>query len=482
MVHAAPSDCPSSTISVASTASALPAIRTCLADSDCCAGQKCVSNVCANTDKIVATVIKSVSKPLNSIYAVFSLWDDNCNPFSVSSQFINSVLRIEEKKPDATTYRPISKDEGWYGLADNSVPSVARALFVIDVSDSVQKNNGIPAIKLAVTSFLQSLAGSGNKVEVAMFAFGGTTATAKDKILFPISADTSTFSNDYTKLQTVINAATFACGSGIDCSTTDLYGAVIYGHQKFVTDPKRITYDFMIVFSDGSDQAGLHTIDEVTKTAQSSGVTVYGVTVPGEGNDPQIWDQIASGGVYNAKDLNSLSVRFKEIATVISALSQTIYVISYCTPSRQGAPSVRAYLNISQATSTTLEFTIDSSIFTQKGLTCSSSNANLTVDVDNIGKALTELVNSQNGNCFYLRRGGAKKKGAASAAMQPFALTSTLLAVLLAAFSSNMYFSGACTAAFDPCTFCFTAVHSFTLIIVFPVNMIAAVCDCSTAV
>jgi hypothetical protein len=396
-------------------------VKTCLNDTDCCGTEKCVSRVCVNVEKIAVTVIKSVSKPLNNIYAVFSLWDDKCNPYSVSSQSLNAVLRIEERKTVSGVFSPISNDESWYGLAENAVPIVARALLVLDVSNSVQKNNGILAIKTAVTSFLTSLAGSGDKVEVAMFGFGGTTVGAKDQILFPISANTTAFSSNYANLQSAITSATFACDKTIDCTTTDLYGAVIYGLQKFTIDAKRITYDFMLVFSDGSDQAGLHTIEDVVSNTENSAVTVYGVTIPGEGNSLTIWKQIASGGVYDAKDLASLKTKFQEIAIIISAFSRNIYVISYCTPSRQGSPTVKVVLNVSQQSNPAFQFTVDSKIFEVNGArVCSEENANFSMDLGNIGNAVAELVSSEDaGGCFFSRRGSRSSSRSYGATTSP---------------------------------------------------------------
>lgn len=417
-------DCAIGTVSN-SNANQNKSIRTCVNDTDCCNGDQCVSRICVDTENIVVTVIKSVSKPLNNIYAIFSLWDEKCNPYAVSSQSLNAVLRIEERKTVGGIFSPISNDESWYGLAENAVPTVARALLVLDVSNSVQKNNGIVAIKTAVTSFLTSLRGSGDKVEVAMFGFGGTTASAKDQILFPISVNTTAFSSNYDELQTAITEATFACNEKIDCTTTDLYGAVIFGLQKFATDEKRITYDFMLVFSDGSDQAGLHTIEEVVSSTEISSVTVYGVTIPGEGNSLTIWNQIASGGVYDAKDLNSLKTKFQEIATIISAFSRTIYVITYCTPSRQGSPTVKVILNVSKQSQPTFQFSVDSKIFEASGArVCSEENADFAMDLGNIGNAVSELVGSEDtGGCFYSRRGSRSRSASYTTTVTTIATT-----------------------------------------------------------
>jgi hypothetical protein len=421
MAHALPTDCQSTNIVISASGSntvqspALPAIRTCKDNSECCEQTECISNICVALNNVTTTFLKAVSRTPNANYVIFSLWDDKCNPYSVTSNFLDSKFYIQEFKSDFNSFQPISQDEGWHGLSDSVVPTVARALLLMDVSDSVRKNQGIAAIKAAVGAFLDSLTKTKKtSIEVAMYVFGG--AITQDDPLFTIGTSTlqsSNFSSDYIRFQEMINASNFDCksikGEKLDCASTDLYGAVVSGLKKFIPDRTRITYDFLIVFSDGTDQAGLTKISSVESSLQKAPVTVYGVTIPGEGNDLRIWNRIATGGVFSSKDLSSIQTKFQEIATVIGALSRTIYVITYCTPSRSSNPvDVKAFFKLSvSAPPATIEFKATGTLKKADGAAyCDETNAKTLLDGEDFGNTLLASSTSKQ-NCFNLRRGNA---------------------------------------------------------------------------
>ena len=308
------------------------------------AGLKCISNVCVDDTSIFASLLTfSVSTP-NMIYSAFSLWDTSCNPYSVPPSALNHSIVVQERSDPSLPFINVSQTESFYGLASDSIPTESHVLLLVDLSGSVQAS--IEQVRAALVAFVNATVDTNStKLQIAIFGFLG------GEKLVEISPY---YSNDYEAILRTVKGANLNCSfdAGQDCST-NLYGAIVSALSvgNFTSGNATtavaglIRYDFLVVFSDGTDRANRASLSDVSVAMEGAAVVVYGVVVPGE-TDAELFNTLTPGGVYEVSGPSELAGRFAEVAASIAALSGNVYVALHCAAFRGGSVALQTLLTV----------------------------------------------------------------------------------------------------------------------------------------
>ncbi len=129
--------------------------------------------------------------------------------------------------------------------------------------------------------------------------------------------------------------------------STNLHGAVVEGvrelKKELDRDPKPLKFGTLVVFTDGTDQAGRVKRDDMMKELDDEkyeNFEFYSIGVGAE-LDPSELKEIGRNGMELASDQTKIQQSFDKIAERIENATKSYYLLSYCTPSRAGEHDVK---------------------------------------------------------------------------------------------------------------------------------------------
>ena len=192
----------------------------------------------------------------------------------------------------------------------DETPYTLKTVLLLDNSTSLRSD--FTEIKNAAITFVSSLAPN---QEVAVFKFSEKIELVQD------------FTSNSALLAGKIS------GLNIGFPTTDLYGAVIEGAGKWndSVTPDKIVQGAMIVFTDGRDTQGSHSLAEVVAAVINK--RVYTVGLGGE-IDADILERIGNAGFFSVTDVLELTNIFLEIQSEIQRYANSFYWLRYLSPKR----------------------------------------------------------------------------------------------------------------------------------------------------
>ncbi|MFH0735902.1 MAG: VWA domain-containing protein [bacterium] len=206
---------------------------------------------------------------------------------------------------------PISQSESSMIIRKREeTPYKLKTVLMLDNSRSLQNNLG--DIKAAALSLVSSKI---DQQEFAIYKFSESAELVQD------------FTNDLGKLISAINSIE------LGYLTTNLYGAVVIGAgrwQDYFTTTE-IVQGAMIVFTDGSDTQGSHTLSEALSAI--AGKRVYTVGL-GTEIDPVVLQKIGNAGFYSTSNVYELSTKFLEIQLSLQKYANSFYLLEYMSPKR----------------------------------------------------------------------------------------------------------------------------------------------------
>ena len=167
--------------------------------------------------------------------------------------------------------------------------------------------------------------------EVAVFLFDGRKSLIK----------LLDFTGDKEALKTGLES--LSSYKQVDPST-NLYGAIVKGLQlldarKDEASTDLITAASMVVFTDGTDQAGRVGALQAGVAVDSSKHSVFTIGLGGEINRREL-EAFGKDGFEFARDAKAIEAAFKKVAGKIEGASKSYYVLQYCTPKRSGRHQV----------------------------------------------------------------------------------------------------------------------------------------------
>jgi VWFA-related protein len=116
-------------------------------------------------------------------------------------------------------------------------------------------------------------------------------------------------------------------------SSTDLYGAVIEGASllKDVFTADSVIQSFMILFTDGRDTQGSHSLTEAVNSVYNKIVFAVGL---GQEIQPAVLNSIGTAGYYPISRVSELNSKFEQIKSEVDKFANSFYLISYKSPKR----------------------------------------------------------------------------------------------------------------------------------------------------
>ena len=215
------------------------------------------------------------------------------------------------------------------------------SVLLLDLSGSVLNDNELPKVKEAAISFVESVMPEtssqdyGSK-EMAVFWFDGEEEI---HLLVP-------FTSNPTTLNDGINSITEGISSD---NSTNLNGAVVQGMSviqarvaETKNDPNISTAGSLVIFTDGTDQAGRVPASQANATvsAASNEYSVFTIGLGGE-IDEDALNRFGRDGFELAENSFDLNSSFLAIANKLESQAGSFYVLEYCSPKRSGDHTIQ---------------------------------------------------------------------------------------------------------------------------------------------
>lgn len=214
------------------------------------------------------------------------------------------------------------------------------SILLLDLSGSILNNADLPNLKEAATTFIDRTMPSDSETlygtrEMAVFWFDG------EQNIHPLV--------DFTPARDTLISGINSINSDIsDDVSTNLNGAVIQGISvmndrllEITEDSDIATAGSMVLFTDGTDQAGYVSTSQAMDSVQNANKehSLFTIGLGGEIN-PDILQSFGKDGFELAQDSLELNDTFLAVAERLEAASNSFYVLEYCSPKRSGQHSL----------------------------------------------------------------------------------------------------------------------------------------------
>lgn len=225
----------------------------------------------------------------------------------------------------------VSKFESKQTIQNPEVAAVMYTLLLLDMSGSITESGQAGQLVDAAGQFTDRV---GKTQKVGVYAFDGS-----EKI-HPVVPFTETPGSVAGGLE---GLRTFKPKD----PSTNLNGAVVQGLETLKkaldADRRPLKFGTLVVFTDGTDRAARvphkDVVEEVRKKDYEN-YEIFGIGVGAELDKSELGD-IGRDGTELATDRAKVTEAFDKIAGQIEAHTHRFYLLSYCTPSRNGDHKVR---------------------------------------------------------------------------------------------------------------------------------------------
>lgn len=210
------------------------------------------------------------------------------------------------------------------------------SVLMLDLSGSILNNADLPRLKEAATTFIEQTMPVETEPlygtrEMSVFWFDG------EQSIHPLVG----FTSDRDSLISGIESINEDISSDV---STNLNGAVIQGLSvmddrlnEIREDSSGATAGSMVLFTDGTDQAGYVSTDRAADSVRNAGKehSVFTIGLGGE-IDQEVLKTFGKDGFELAEDSLELNESFLAVAKRLEAESNSFYVLEYCSPKRSG--------------------------------------------------------------------------------------------------------------------------------------------------
>jgi len=199
---------------------------------------------------------------------------------------------------------------------------IATAL-LLDLSGSIVDSGNLSNLQDAAGLFLDAV---GGEHDVAIYGFDGRESLQ----------ELSGFTEDIDVLQGAVAALD---EYEVVDSSTNLNGAVLNGltllDGQASLSGDRMFMGSLAVFTDGTDQAGRISDSEATQAVSGTEHAVYSIGLGGEVDEQHLAD-IGVDGSWTAASVDGLGEAFQSAASSIIDRANSLYILAYCSPKREG--------------------------------------------------------------------------------------------------------------------------------------------------
>ena len=161
---------------------------------------------------------------------------------------------------------------------------------------------------------------------------------------------------DYTFLKSTLTSSINQIDNNISSdNSTNLYGGIIQGiiniddRVTLYAEAGIISAGALITFTDGTDQAGWYTSNQVTDVInkRDPSIALYSIGLGGE-IDKKALENFGKNGFEFAEDLGDLIPKFEAIAQFVKDEAKSYYLFEYCSPKRSGTHSLKIRITSEQ--------------------------------------------------------------------------------------------------------------------------------------
>jgi hypothetical protein len=380
---------------------------TCSSDADCgCNAFNCQGGFCTAVENTYCAITAKTAYGLgNVIVFAFYLYGAYGHPVALSKDAASSILEIWEAKPPGSPFQAMSRLESSFNIAPTTILTQIRVLLLLDTSGSVQPN--IEDVKNAVNTLLQSL----QKERAKANSRSSTFTVCMNIRAFAGNINyrevTAGFQQDIDVVLRNIETSSWSPVDGDP--STNLNGAYIDGmdlfdgrnadtEQQCQNSEVSVVSNFILLFTDGRDQANIKTQKEVIQKLGkvSNKVRTYGVTLKSDETFADLMKEYCQTGVFAIDSYVGIADAFQKVVTMEVAQASNFYVYQYCTPMRSGKAVVSMRFNTSAVQKSRVvddTVTVDSASFDRNQPLCHKDNIQTTPSAKDV-RLLIQLDNS----------------------------------------------------------------------------------------
>jgi hypothetical protein len=281
---------------------------------------------CTACSNLTVTRINSAEAKPNNVWVFFTV-EDGEDP--VAGLEADDFEIYEDDKL-------VSKFESKQTIQNPDVAAVMYTLLLLDMSGSVTESGESDALVDAAQTFVRKVEESPQKVGV--YAFDGGEDIQS---VVPFTEATGSVEGGLEGLRAY---------KARDPST-NLNGAVVQGLETLKKaldkDKRPLKFGTLVVFSDGTDRAARVTkeaMKEEMAKEEYGNYQIYAIGVGAELEEGEL-SEIGVDGTEMASDGAAVDEAFTKVADRIKDQTKRFYLLSYCTPSRNGEHKVRIEAN-----------------------------------------------------------------------------------------------------------------------------------------
>jgi Mg-chelatase subunit ChlD len=196
-------------------------------------------------------------------------------------------------------------------------------VLVLDLSGSITANGVLGTLKTAANTIIDAM-------------------LPEQRLAIMTFADTATVRVPFTTDKTMLKSAVSALSMG-DGVSTNLYGAMIQAFGMWqdgfaggvASANAKLTAGLAIVITDGNDDAGVKTLNDVLTAGKNK--RVISVGVGGTQMNASALRQMATTGTYvPVTSYQTLANDVGKVTSAMQTLGKSIYTANYCSPKRAG--------------------------------------------------------------------------------------------------------------------------------------------------
>jgi len=225
----------------------------------------------------------------------------------------------------------VSKFESKQTIQNPEVAAVMYTMLLLDMSGSITESGQANDLVDAAKQFSDRV---GKSQKVGVYAFDGAE---KIHPVVPFTEQPGTVAGGLDGLRTYKSKD----------PSTNLNGAIVQGldelKKSLDSEKKPLKFGTLVVFTDGTDRAARVTHDQVKQEINKKDYASYemfAIGVGGEINKDQLND-VGRDGSELATDKAKVKEAFEKVAARIEGHTKRFYLLSYCTPARNGDHKVR---------------------------------------------------------------------------------------------------------------------------------------------
>lgn len=276
----------------------------------------------ACTGKLQVTRINSEQKKPNNVWVFFTVEDDE-EPVGGLTADDFAIYEDEQL---------VSTFESKQTIQNPDVAAVMYTLLLLDMSGSITESGQSDLVVDAAEGFVERV---GQSQKVAVYAFDG----GKDiRSVVRFTEAKGSVEGGLEGLRTY---------KARDPST-NLHGAIVDGLAELKDaldkDKRPLKFGTVVVFTDGTDRAARVSAEEMQEALDDESYAEYELFAIGVGADVEEGEgslkAIGRDGTELATDDSDVKLAFEKIAQRIENHSKRFYLLSYCTPARNGEHTV----------------------------------------------------------------------------------------------------------------------------------------------